>query len=438
MANNGMDYLGNRGMKRLSESLLTSHSCKESAGLYVHVPFCRSKCPYCDFNSVAVSGSEGRLFEESRFIDSICTELNTLVGSGSNSFAPSTLYFGGGTPSLLSPSSIVSFLDFLKSRTGNILPGEITMEVNPESATQEKLQGYRSAGVNRLSIGVQSFNDDELRQLGRPHTAKAAIQVFKDARAAGFDNIGIDLIFGLPGRTLESWKVSLEKAVELNPEHISLYGLTIEPDTPFFDLYSGGPATEPHGVVLNSSGDKGGVICGESGVINDELYVTFYSTAIERLTEAGYEQYEISNFAKCGRESRHNSLYWSGAGYIGLGPGAHSLFLDTEWGRRSANVADVEQYFNTIENGGTAVEMSETLNRESALLEAVMLGLRRVKHGLEADRFETRFGQQPIELLNSEGSVERLIGLGLLLKDGKDLRLTSRGILVSDTVIAQL
>ncbi len=433
---------------------------EKAVGLYVHVPFCSSKCPYCDFNSVAVTGASALPFEESRFINSLCIELDTVLEAlESSSFTPSTLYFGGGTPSLLSPQSITRFIEFVRDKGGKVPPAEITVEVNPESATPEKLGGYRSAGVNRISIGMQSFNADELKLLGRPHTVAEGVAAFMAARAAGFDNIGIDLIFGLPGRTLKSWQESLARVVELAPEHISLYGLTIEPGTPFHDRYSGGLISDggesvrtqsasltsleeegQGGAPTGASVAKGGTLPPPEGLfpIDDGLYIELYTTAIESLTKAGYEHYEVSNFALQGRRSRHNCGYWNGAEYIGLGPGAHSFFLDSEWGRRSWNVKGVQKYLNIIESAGQAVEGAEVLDKESAMLEFAMLGLRLLKSGIAAKSFGQRFGEGSFERFVANGRAQRLIERGLLYKRGEDLLLTGKGLQLADTVIAEL
>ncbi len=392
----------------------------EGPGLYVHVPFCTSKCPYCDFNSVPVSDPSTDSFDEEPYIKSITSEFDTVLEVlGRDSFNPVSLYFGGGTPSLLTPESITRVIEHVKKRGGTGM-AEVTLEANPESVSTQKLAGYLEAGVNRLSIGVQSFNDAELKCLGRPHTVKEALAAFEAARNVGFENIGIDLIFALPGSELADWKESLAKAVELAPEHISLYGLTIEDGTGFHAVYG-------------SSAGRASV-----GVIDDNLYTELYSYAIEALTDAGFEHYEISNFARPGRRSLHNNLYWSGAEYIGLGPGAHSFFHDTEWGRRSWNVRDVAEYMGLIESAGTAAEDSEELDMESAALEAAMLGLRRLDRGIVADEFRRRFKISPCERFIEKGGGGLFISQGLLCKKGEDLLLTLAGVLLSDTVIAGL
>ena len=394
-------------------------------GLYVHVPYCTSKCPYCDFNSVALTGPSAFPFEEERFIDALISELDTVLEvMGCGSFNPVSLYFGGGTPSLLAPLSIARFIEHVKERGAAGL-AEVTLEANPESVTPDKLSGYFEAGVNRLSLGIQSFNDIELKRLGRPHSVKEAFVAFEAARGAGFENIGIDLIFGVPGAQpdsmLSDWKESLLQVAELSPEHISLYGLTIEEGTPFHELYPG-------------------------GAINDDLYTLLYSYAVDALITAGYDHYEISNFAGPGRRSLHNGLYWSGAEYIGLGPGAHTFVHDTRWGRRSWNVTGVAEYMGLIESAGTAASGTEELDMESAILEAAMLGLRRLDRGIVAEEFEARFNISPSERFIGKGHGKKMvkggagtfIEQGLLCKRGEDLLLTSAGVLLSDTVIAGL
>ncbi|MBE9528061.1 MAG: coproporphyrinogen III oxidase family protein [Proteobacteria bacterium] len=443
-------------------------------GLYIHVPFCTSKCPYCDFNSVPVSGPTAHpfdSFEESRYIDCLMAELDSRLKSlGRTTFNPATLYFGGGTPSLLSAESVARFISHVNKVRGkgggsssSLSIEEITLEANPESVLQgpvsndkavskDKLRGYLDAGVNRLSIGVQSFSDAELKLLGRPHSVEEAVTAYEAARAAGFENIGIDLIFGLPGRTVESWRESLKRAVELRPEHISLYGLTIEEGTPFYARYSGESVEGPSGSSsLGSSSlreaggtPKDGTI-NDGGTITDETYVALYSVAIEVITGAGYDHYEVSNFALPGRRSLHNSSYWSGAEYLGLGAGAHSLVYSSElgkgvreWGTRSWNISGVSEYEVAVERTGVATEGSEELTGESAALEAAMLGLRRLDIGIVAIGFKERFGALPVDFF--AGAID-LIEHGLLYKGGEggeDLLLTPKGVTLSDTVIARL
>jgi oxygen-independent coproporphyrinogen-3 oxidase len=444
-------------MKKERDSSAARPGLSTREGLYIHIPFCTAKCPYCDFNSVPVSGPAAHPFdpfEESRYIDCLIAELDSRLKSlGRTSFNPATLYFGGGTPSLLGAESVSRFISHVNNINGKKVDGssssiaEVTLEANPESITPAKLRGYLDAGVNRLSIGVQSFSDTELRLLGRPHSVEEALCAYKAARAIGFKNIGIDLIFGLPGRTLDSWRGSLDRAVELRPEHISLYGLTIEEGTPFHARYSG--ETQEGSSGSSSLRKAGGTQ--NDGTINDELYVALYSAAIEILTEAGYDHYEVSNFALPGYRSVHNSSYWSGAEYMGLGAGAHSLLYRSllgkrggEWGTRSWNISGVDEYERAVERTGSATAGSEQLSRATAALEAAMLGLRRLDVGIVALGFKERFGLLPADFF--VGAAD-LIEHGLLYKPGKgvdgdgggeDLRLTPKGVLLLDTVVARL
>ncbi len=382
--------------------------------VYAHVPFCTLRCGYCDFNSTAVGSAgppEGR-----RYADCLVAEYERVVGSERLCSAlVASVYVGGGTPTVLSARTlstlVTGLIDVLPTAPGV----EVTVEANPESVSEEKLSALLGAGVNRLSLGVQSLIDTELRTLGRAHTASDARGAFKAARRAGFTNLGLDLIFSVPGSSPASWKRSLEGALSLEPEHISLYGLTIEENTPFHGRYTGAGARELPG---------------------EREWALMYKQAIETLTGAGYEHYEISNFAQPGRESVHNTGYWIGRSYVGVGAGAHSYLARPGWGRRWSNVADTAAYMAAIESGTDARESSETLGRGQALAEYVMLSLRMLKRGLDVSGFTERFGVSPIEAFGAR--LEALVDAGLLESDDRRVVLTDSGVMVADSVIAEL
>lgn len=292
---------------------------------------------------------------------------------------------------------------------------EITLEVNPDTVNLEKLKGFRDNGVNRLSIGLQALSETHLKTLGRTHTVQRALDAFKEARAAGFENIGVDLIFGIPGQTVKEWEDALSKVAGLKPEHISLYGLTIEEGTPFYPLYGTGRGRE--------------MLPGEAAETQ------MYRSAIKLLTEGGWRHYEISNFARPGFESVHNSGYWLGVDYIGLGVSAHSYLSSPGWGRRWWNTPDIEGYMREVELHGRAVEASEDLGRGEAMLEAVMLGLRMIEKGIDGERFRAMFDAYPAEALKG---VDKLVKEGFLRMRGEDVLLTEKGVLLSNEVFLEL
>ncbi|MGD0586288.1 MAG: radical SAM family heme chaperone HemW, partial [Oryzomonas sp.] len=321
-----------------------------------------------------------------------------------------SIYFGGGTPSLLDPNQIARLLQQAETLFGLGQGVEITLEANPGTVDQERLAAFRAAGVNRLSLGVKSFADPMLATLGRIHNGAEARQACQDARAAGFANIGIDLIHALPGQTLALWRHELEQALALAPEHISVYGLTVEEGTPFAGRY----------------GD-------DSPLLPDEdLSATMFEEADELLTTAGYEHYEIANYALPGRRSDHNSGYWRRDGYLGLGAGAHS-FLRKGYGVRFGNPADLDDYARAIAQGHLPHQGEQTLTLRDAMAEFMFLGLR-MADGIGCNEFQQEFGVGLKETFG--GEVSKLTTLGLLETAGDRVRLTRRGMLLSNRVFA--
>lgn len=327
--------------------------------------------------------------------------------------AVGSIYFGGGTPSLFSVDSIARVINKIMSEFSSTSHVEITLEINPKTSDMEKVQALYTIGINRLSLGVQSFQDKFLQNLGRIHTSADAVNLFKDARSSGFGNIGLDLIFGIPDQSLDDWERDLSCALSLKPEHISIYNLTIEEDTPFYDLQGEGKITLP----------------------DEDLQVRMYRLAQEKVAAAGYEQYEISNFALPGFRCRHNEGYWTLKEYFGFGAGAHSYLRDTsnkmDWGIRWKNIPNPYEYISLLSSSGTAVIEREDLTREMAIKEAIFLGLRRLE-GISLDDFEKRFG---ISLEKTFANIiPYLLKKNLMSIDEGHLKLTIKGILLSNEV----
>ncbi len=378
-------------------------------GIYAHIPFCIRKCPYCAFNS-ASAPAEG--IPEARYIASLSRELSDIIKREGLFGPPATVYLGGGTPSLLSPQAVLDLLRSIEKTLGKSAR-EVTIEANPDTLTLPKLEGYLAAGINRLSIGFQSFDEEGLAALGRTHTVERSLSAFEMARRAGFGNIGMDLIFGTPGQTLKGWEAALNKAVDLAPEHISLYGMTIEEGTPFYRKY--GP--------------------GKKGLPGEEKEARMLIAAVRVLKAAGYRHYEVSNFALPGFESMHNTLYWKGNPYIGLGAGAHSYLPWPGWGRRWWNEASAGRYMDMVETGLDPAEGKEELSQKEAMTESVMLGLRMVDEGIDAEAFYARFGIYPAEALTGLGG---LMDEGLVEKKAETIVITQKGLLVLDEVALRL
>lgn len=317
--------------------------------LYVHVPFCARRCSYCDF-SIAIR----RVAPVSDYLDGIRLELERLAPLAltprSAAWSLETVYLGGGTPSRLGAEGIRRLIELITQR-GSLAPGaEVTLEANPEDVTAESVEAWMAAGISRLSLGAQSFDDGVLGWMHRTHDARQIHEAVRLARAVGIRNLSLDLIFALPREIERSWSRDLETALALEPEHISLYGLTIEPATPLARWIAAGsvsPAT-------------------------DERYAEEFLLAHELMTAEGFTHYEVSNFAQPGRESRHNSAYWSGASYLGIGPAAHSHEAD----RRRWNVKPYAEWLRILREGGSVVEGEESLDVESAMTERAYLGLR--------------------------------------------------------------
>lgn len=372
------------------------------AGVYLHIPFCRSRCSYCDFATV-IYRSES---EVERYVDALVKEiLATGTRSGSDGVLTrriDTVYFGGGTPSLLSPDQIERILAAVGKSFKIDSDPEITMEMNPATVTPESLRDYKALGVNRASFGVQTFNDRALKLLARAHDANDARETYRILRQAGYENISFDLIAGLPVQTLNDWKRNVSEAIKLSPEHVSLYLLEIHEGTPLAEQVRSGRRPSP----------------------DDELAAEMYETMCERLAAAGYEQYEISNFSRPGFESRHNSKYWQLEPVYGFGNSSHSF----DGVQRYANERDTATYIEQIHNRGTAENYRETIDAES---EYIFLGLR-LNRGISSDDFMARFGRDLFETYQDK--IEELSSLGLIEIIKSNIRLTTKGRLFSNEV----
>ena len=379
-------------------------------GIYVHIPFCVKKCPYCDFNSVATAD-----IPDDAYINALNRELSFHIKERPvlSKKTLETIYIGGGTPSLISPHNIKRLLSNIKQVFVESNPEGITIEINPGTITKNSLAAFRDAGINRLSIGIQSFNDKTLKSLGRIHSADNSLKCYEYARTTGFDNIGIDLIFGAPGQSVEEWEGDLKTAVALRPEHISAYNLTVEKDTLFFELQKNGRLALP----------------------SEEEQVLMYELAIDSLKEAGYNHYEISNFSLTGFESQHNMRYWSCMDYIGLGAGAHSYLSSPDWGVRWWNESDHDAYMQQINETGQAIAGKERLTKKETLEEGIFLGLRRTS-GINMDWFAARFNTQLKNLCHQK--IAELKTGGLIYEDGSIIRLTRKGLILSNEVFAEL
>jgi oxygen-independent coproporphyrinogen-3 oxidase len=380
------------------------HTYDKRAGLYVHIPFCLKKCRYCDFYSTT------NLSQTSRFLAALRKEMQL---SRQIPLVFDTLYVGGGTPSMLAPIAIKKLIEWARLYFRFTADSEITLEVNPGTVTRERLEAYRDFGVNRLSIGVQSFDDANLQFLGRAHRAEDARLCVEWARGAGFDNLGLDLMFGIPGQDRSNWLSDLRAAVHFEPEHLACYMLTCETGTPLEkDVKSGRVRLAAEGKVLN-----------------------LFDTAIDYLIHRNYIHYEVSNFARMAgadgrlRTSRHNLKYWSFAPYLGLGPSAHS-FLESQ---RYWNHRRLSAYMRKIEAGKPAAAQTERLTREQMIIEAIYLGLRTTE-GIDLGVFNEKFDIDFITFFGS--TIDQLEIRGMIRMSENHCALTRKGLFFIDSIAA--
>ena len=368
-----------------------------SLGIYVHIPFCAAICNYCNFNR--------GLFDaglKDQYVAALTSEIRRAGDGG----AADTIFFGGGTPSLLEPAEIASLIAACRESFAVDGDAEITLEANPETVTPERLEGYRAAGVNRLSYGVQSFRDDELQRLSRLHSASRAGEAFRMARAAGFDNISLDLMMWLPQQSLPQWLESVDALIDLGPDHASMYLLEIYPNAPLRDAMARG----------------------QWSVAPDDDAAEMYLSGLDRMDSAGYVQYEISNTARPGRAARHNLKYWQDGAWLGFGCGAHS----TRGGARWKNAASITEYISTVAAGGQPVTEHRVLAPEERVEDALFTALR-LTEGIDLPQVKTRYGVDVWARFGSE--LQTFVDAGLLIYDGARLRLTRPGMLLAHEVM---
>jgi len=371
--------------------------------LYLHIPFCLQKCGYCAFNSQELLDNDlndyaALLLEEMQLVPKSTTPGRML----------DSIYFGGGTPSLLEAEQLGRIIKEAAELFGLGQDCEITLEANPGTVDQAQLTAFRSVGINRLSLGVQSFDDNFLDCLGRLHDADQALNAFEDARKAGFKNIGIDLMYSLPSQNIKQWQSDLKQVIRLSPEHLSIYGLTVEEGAPFFQRYPHDSPERP----------------------DEDISADMFEMADDLLTAAGYEHYEIANYARPGYRSRHNSGYWKRDGYLGLGVGAHSFLKDGN-GVRVSNVDTLKGYREELAAGRLPRLDSQCLTRNEAMEEYMFLGLR-LADGVALKEFEREFGCPCRSVYGTV--IDELVSLELLMTDKSRLRLTRRGMLLSNQV----
>ena len=383
-------------------ALFSSNKNKAPLGIYVHVPFCRSKCQYCDFYSL--TAKDDKLIDN--YLTAICDHIKE-SGELTPGYRVDTIYFGGGTPSFLGADALATILTAIRRNFDVDANAEITFEANPDSVSDKLLGRLRAEGFNRVSLGVQCDDDELLKKLGRPHDYAQAVSAAQRIRKAGFKNLSVDLMYGLPNQTLKGWKDTLERVLTMNPEHISCYALKVEEGTPMYDYRE----------FLN--------------LPSEDVQADMYLAAVEILRGKGFRQYEISNFARKGLYSRHNMKYWTGGEYLGFGPNDSSDF----GGRRFVIVRDLQAYVDGIKNGGEVLqEVDEVPLRERAG-EYLMLRLRTIS-GINRAEYERKF------LLPFDGIEEALkksqsLGYAVCSSEGR-WRLTPKGYLISNDIITDL
>ncbi len=379
-----------------------SRNNKKPLGIYIHVPFCRSKCQYCDFYSV--TDRDDKIFDG--YLDAICTHIKE-AGALAPGYLVDTVYFGGGTPSFFGAEGLAVILSVIRKSFDVAGSAEITVEANPDSVSDKLLKRLRSEGFNRISLGVQCDNDEILKKIGRPHTFQQAVAAVQRIRKAGFRNLSLDLMYGLPGQSLEDWENTLKNVLSLKPEHISCYGLKVEEGTPLYEYQQ---------------------YC---DLADDDTQADMYLSAVGILQSFGYRQYEISNFCKKGQVSRHNLKYWTGGEFLGFGPNASSDFA----GRQFTIVRDLDAYVEGIRTSGQVLqEVHEVPNRERAG-EYLMMRLR-IASGVDPNEYEKMF-LLPFAPLEKAMAKFRQQGWAQKTYDGR-WHLTPTGFLVSNTIISDL
>lgn len=380
-----------------------------SLGVYIQVPFCQTKCTYCNFHTGVVSRDR---FQP--YADAVCREITETAGSAA--LVVDTIYFGGGTPSLLEPAALAKIIESVRGAY-RFESGEVTLEADPETITPVKASAWLGAGFNRISLGAQSFSDIELQAAGRMHRRADIFHAAEILRSAGFDNISMDLIAGLAHQTRESWEGSVAELLRVRPEHISIYMLEID-----------------EGSRLGKESLAGGSRYSAGAIPAEEAIAEFYEWACARLAAAGYEHYEISNWALPGGRSRHNMKYWRREPYIGLGAGAHSFDGVTRW----ANIHDSARYVACVEQGISPREQIERVTPEQAFEEEFFLGLRQLE-GIDLDKIESAYaGTQHKRVAGLRDRIAGLRSQGFIEMDGARLRLAPAHLTISNDVFVEL
>lgn len=377
-------------------------------GIYIHIPYCVKKCPYCDFNSYGV----GRRIPEFEYTGALIAELE-MYSDVIPRYPPTSIFFGGGTPSLFSSESIRRVIEKILEITSPLESPEVSIEINPKTADLAKLISLKAAGVNRVSLGVQSFSEKKLKFLGRINSPDDSIRILEDVVKAGFTNFNVDLMYGCSFETPKEWRSELDKIRDFDGTHVSAYCLTIEEDTEFAGLYCEGKLILP----------------------DDETLSDMIPLTRDVLEGEGYSQYEVSNFAKPGFECRHNMLYWRGENYIGIGAGAHSHLEEatgTEWGIRWANLKNPSIYMKKIFEDDKPVAFTEHLDRQTALKDRVLMGLR-LGEGIDLVKIEDRFS---VNLMSKR--LDYLVDDEFIEFSDNRLRFSKKGFLVSDSIIYKI
>lgn len=384
-------------------------SSYNSFGLYIHIPYCRKKCPYCDFNTYAVSK-----VPETEYVAGLCKELENYARDPLwNGREIRTIFFGGGTPSLLSGKTIEQFLKKVRDLFSLKNTLEISIEANPETLSKENIISYLESGINRFSLGAQSFNPKTLHDLGRDHSSESTAEAISLLKLCGAKNVSIDILFGGPEQSVENLESDITYALNLPLEHISAYGLTIEKGTPYFQAEARGALPLP----------------------SEEDVITMMDMLEDRLTSSGFEQYEISNFAKSGFNSIHNEGYWTGYDFIGLGAGAHNYWRDKKqpYARRWANVASPSDYVQKVESAPSQISWTENLDKKKLMFEFFYLGLRRLE-GVLPQKFGDLFEVSPFAIYGEV--IDSLVDKKLIEISNEHLRLTRQGRRLSDSVFS--
>jgi oxygen-independent coproporphyrinogen III oxidase len=385
-------------------------SASKPFSLYIHIPYCISKCPYCDFNSHVVAQ-----IPEGNYIDALIRELNHFASEPDwRGRTVQSIFFGGGTPSTFKPSSIGSILERVAKSFAMDSSCEITLEANPGTVDYAHFSGYRDAGVNRISVGVQSFQPRLLKFLGRVHTAEEGRKALEVVRRAGFDNFSFDLIFANPGQTLKELEDDLDAALEYRSPHLSAYNLTFEEGTPFHHEYR----------------------CGRMTTLTEDEEIAMAELIEDKLCRVGLKRYEISNYALSGRHSRHNVNYWRLGDYLGLGAGAHSYLqtdMDCILRKRWSNEKNPGRYMSLIDQNGIAITDQEDIDRDKAAGEFLFLGLR-MTSGVSSEAFRSRFGRSPVDFFPK---IKTWRDGELMEEKNGNLRLTAKGLLLANSIFVE-